>query len=127
MSEDKTEWMVTKWEKTAKPKAAATQVSSASEGATQQILLREKPLKQVKTFKYLGSTISANGECMQDIRIRTAIALKSIADLQATWKDQGVSIKTKMRLYKSLIQGVPFFFAYFLVNLFLQLETNMVM
>ncbi len=26
-----------------------------------------------------------------------------------------------------VIQGVPFFFAYFLVNLFLQLETNMVM
>ncbi len=25
------------------------------------------------------------------------------------------------------VQGVPFFFAYFLVNLFLQLETNMVM
>ncbi len=25
------------------------------------------------------------------------------------------------------LQGVPFFFAYFLVNLFLQLETNMVM
>jgi hypothetical protein len=31
------------------------------------------------------------------------------------------------QLQYSLVQGVPFFFAYFLVNLFLQLETNMVM
>ena len=54
-------------------------------------------------FKYLGANISANGDCMQDIRIRTATALRSMADLNKTWKGHGVSIPTKIRLYRALI------------------------
>jgi len=74
-----------------------------------QVLLRGEPLKKVNTFKYLGATISANGECMPDIRIRTATALSSIGDLQKTWKGQGISMHTKMRLYRALIQPIALY------------------
>ena len=46
---------------------------------------------------------------MQDIRIRTATALKAMGDLHKTWKDKGVSIHTKVRLYRALIQPIALY------------------
>lgn len=73
------------------------------------ILLKGEPLTEVKTFKYLGANISSHGDCMPDIRIRTATALSSMGDLQKTWKGQGISMHTKMRLYRSLIQPIALY------------------
>ena len=72
ISQTKTEWM------RARPKAKKTK-----EGL---IKLKEEQLKQVEIFKYLGANISAFGDCMQDTRIRTATAFRSMANLSKTWK-----------------------------------------
>ena len=66
-------------------------------------------MKQVKTFKYLGVTISANGESMQGKRIRTATALRAMNDLHKNWIDKDVSIQTKIRLYRALIQPIALY------------------
>ena len=77
--------------------------------AEQVLLLRNAPLKQVENFKYLGATISAYTDCIQDIRIRTAIALKAMAELHKTWGNNRVSINTKVRLYRALIQPIALY------------------
>jgi hypothetical protein len=95
ISQAKTEWM------RARPKAEAIR--------KELIKLNGEPLKQVETFKYLGANIAANGDCTQDIRIRTSTALRSMADLSKTWRGRGVSIATKMRLYRALIQPIALY------------------
>jgi len=94
----KTEWM---W---VRPTPKKNELSEHKE-----ILLKGEPLAEVKTFKYLGATISSHGDCMPDIRIRTATALSSMGDLQKTWKGQGISMQTKMRLYNALIQPIALY------------------
>ena len=39
----------------------------------------------------------------------TAAALSSMGDLQETWKGQGISMHTKMRLYNALIQPIALY------------------
>ena len=67
------------------------------------------PLKQVENFKYLGATISAYTDCIQDIRIRTAIALKAMTELHKTCENNLVSMNTKVRLYRALIQPIALY------------------
>ena len=85
ISQTKTEWM------RARPKN--------EEKRKERISLKEEQLKQIEIIKYLDANISANGDCMQDIKIRTTTALRSMAHLSKTWKGHGVSIPTKLRLF----------------------------
>ena len=73
------------------------------------IKLKEEKLEQVEIFKYLGANISANGDCIQDIRIRTATALRSMTNLSKTWRGRGIRVATKMRLYMALIQPIALY------------------
>ena len=57
---------------------------------------------QIPRCKYLS-------ERRQDIKIRTATAFRSMADLSKTWKGHGVSITTKMRLNRALIQPIAIY------------------
>ena len=43
---------------------------------------------------------------MQDIWIKIGAALRSMVDLSNTWKGFGLSIATKIRLYRSFIQPI---------------------
>ena len=104
---EKTEWMKTT--RVIETKKAKTSEVVNKVTNQEQIVLTEHLLKQVKTFKYLGATISANGESIQDIRIKTATALRVVNDLLKTWNDKGVSIQTKIRLYRALIQPIALY------------------
>ena len=46
------------------------------------IKLRTDNFKGVKLFKYLNGNISAYGESLPDIKIRTATALKAMGELE---------------------------------------------
>jgi hypothetical protein len=57
--------------------------------------------------------------------LKSAVEAGGERAVKVTWKPPpGTDVSRSLSIF---IQGVPFFFAYFLVNLFLQLETNMVM
>ena len=75
----------------------------------EQLTLKGKPLKKVDQFRYLGATITSNGDCTTDITIRTATALSVMSSLSSIFKNRKIASKTKIRLYKSLIQPIALY------------------
>ena len=47
-------------------------------------LLRGEKWEHVEIFKHIDAKISVIGDCMQDIWVRTAVALRLMADLSKT-------------------------------------------
>ena len=111
ISETKTEWMrmeyISKKKKEAKNKDEQEQNEQNDNQEIEQLLLKGLPLKKVEKFKYLGATITEDGESLTDITIRTATALNVMSSLNKIWKSS--KALTKVRLYKSLIQPIALY------------------
>src|SRR3984885_6340357 len=60
-------------------------------------------LEEVEDFCYLGSIIASNGSCDKEIRIRLERANATFGKLNNEWKNKGLSIVTKTRLYRALV------------------------
>ena len=71
-----------------------------------QLPLKGKPLKKVDQFRYLDATITSNGDCTTDITMRTATALSIMSSHSSIFKNRKIASKTKIRLYKLLIQHI---------------------
>ncbi len=63
-------------------------------------------LKQTETFKYLGSTFSAQGGCEHDVRNRIKIAWQKWRELTCVLCDNKMPIQIKGKVYKSMIRPV---------------------
>ena len=72
------------------------------EEQTATIHLNEHPLKQVKSFKYLGSIISSNGRSEDEIENRCNKANQLIGQMAPILKNKHVSITTKKALYNTI-------------------------
>ena len=55
-------------------------------------------IKQVESFKYLGSTITADGKCDVEIRRRIGIAKSTFENLGKILKDHKLSLDIKCRV-----------------------------
>jgi len=75
------------------------------------ILIDDKPLKNVKSFVYLGSIATANAVLDKEIAARIGKASSSFGKLtDRLWKDHDISLGTKISVYtavvvKTLIHG----------------------
>ena len=69
---------------------------------TANITMNGETLEQVDNFKHLGESLSKDGTCTAEIRIRIARATASMASLQKIWRSN-ISFKTKYKLYHSLV------------------------
>ena len=67
------------------------------------IEMNNVPITEVTHFKYLGTEVTPNNDCSLDIKCRTAQALAASAKLQSIWRNDRISIFTKLRLHNSLI------------------------
>ena len=65
------------------------------------ILMNGERLEEVKSFKYLGSIISSEGDSTEEIRTRINLATSAIAKLKKIWSNNNIKTSTKIRLYKS--------------------------
>ena len=63
-------------------------------------------LETVKQFKYLGSIKTDDGSCMQDIKVRIAMAKQKMVQLNNIWKDRGIPNVLKVNILKCLIWPV---------------------
>ena len=54
-------------------KKTKTMVVSRTEGKTVNILIEGQKVEQVKKFKYLGTVISEDGRCIDDVKQRIAM------------------------------------------------------
>ena len=61
---------------------------------------------EVEKFKYLGATLTKNGTCDQEVRIRLAQATSAMVRLTTIWKSTHIRFKLKYNLYRSLILSI---------------------
>jgi hypothetical protein len=70
---------------------------------TENIKVGEDVLEEVEHFCYLGSMISSNGSCDKEIGSRLGKANATFGRLNNIWKNKGLSLTTKTRLYRALV------------------------
>ena len=65
-----------------------------------------KPLEDVHDFVYLGSKVTSEGGCDEEVTTRISKANQAFAMLRPVWKTSGFSIHTKIRIFKSNVLSV---------------------
>ena len=63
-------------------------------------------MEDVRDFVYLGSTVSADGQLLVEIKSRIAKATSAFHKLHDIWKSRIYGVKTKVRLYKTCVRSV---------------------
>jgi hypothetical protein len=63
-------------------------------------------LNHVENFTYLGGVISQDARCEQDIRRRINLATGIASSLQTVWKERDISLRTKVRVYETMVLSV---------------------
>ena len=69
------------------------------------ITMNGESLQEVTSFKYLGATLSKDGTCTAEIRIRIATATAAMARLSRIWKSN-INFHVKFKLYKALVVSI---------------------
>ena len=70
------------------------------------IIMNGQKLEEVNNFKYLGATLSKDGSCTAEVRIRIATAMAAMSRLSRLWKSSNISFTTKYRLYQALVVSI---------------------
>ena len=67
---------------------------------------RRNILKQVETFKYLGSYVNAKGGCEEDVKHRFTVAWQKWKDLAGVVCDRIMPVWIRGKVYKTMIRPV---------------------
>ena len=59
--------------------------------------------KTVADFIFLGSKITADGDCSNEIKIRLVLGRKVMTNLHSILKSRGITLLTKVRLVKAMV------------------------
>ena len=60
-------------------------------------------METVTDFIFLGSKITADGDCSCEIRQRLLIGRKAMTNLDSTLKSRDITLPTKVRLVKAMV------------------------
>ena len=63
-------------------------------------------LETVNKFKYMGATLTKDGQIEKEIKIILVISNSALVNLNIIWKSRSISLRTKIHLYKSLILSI---------------------
>ena len=63
----------------------------------------EETVETVSDFIYLGSKITADGDCSHEIKRRLLLGRKVMTDLDGILKSRGITLPTKVCLVKALV------------------------
>ena len=63
--------------------------------------ITDEEIEEVNEFMYLGSKITNDGDVTAELNNRISKAAYAIHRLNKIWKDKNISLKTKMKLYRS--------------------------
>ena len=81
-------------------------VISSDKNSKANVIVDNVELEQVKEFKYLGQTITADAKTETEIRIRTCIAKGRYQELNKILSNKKISQKLKLRLINCFIMSV---------------------
>ena len=74
--------------------------------ASGPITLRQidgETMETVTDFIYLGSKITANGDCSHEIKRRLLLGRKAIINLESILKSRDITLPTKVHLVKAMV------------------------
>ena len=77
--------------------------------ANTPITVGGKPIKEVESFVYLGSTITKQGGTDEDVTSRIGKARGAFIMLKKVWTSKEISTETKMRIFNSNVKSVLFY------------------
>ena len=60
-------------------------------------------MKTVRDFIFLGSKITADGDCSHEIKGRLLLGIKVMTDLDSILKSRDITLPTKIRLVKAMV------------------------
>jgi hypothetical protein len=73
---------------------------------TCNVYINGEPIKQVNRFNYLGSTITSDGRCDEDIKKRIALSKQAFQKMSPVLKNRAISINTKTRVLKCYVWSI---------------------
>ena len=83
-----------------------TKTMRMNSNTNKPVRLNNGDIEDVKHFTYLGSKISQNGNCEDEIKERMSKARRAFWKLRNIWKERKISTKTKLRFYKTNVLSV---------------------
>ena len=60
-------------------------------------------VETVSDFNFLGSKITADGDCSQEIKIHLLLGRKVMTNLDSIFKSRDITLSTKVRLVKAMV------------------------
>jgi hypothetical protein len=73
---------------------------------TCKVYINREPIKQVNRFNYLGSIITPDGRCDEDIKMRIALSKQAFQKMSPVLKNRTISIDTKTRVLKCYVWSI---------------------
>ena len=62
-----------------------------------------KKMETVRDFIFLGSKITADGDCSHEIKRRLLLARKTVTNLDSILKSRDIALPTKVHLVKAMV------------------------
>ena len=72
----------------------------------EELNLQGEKIKKAKSFKYLGSTVSSDGRCKEEVRRRIQTGWMSWRKVSGVLCDRKLSAKVKSKMYKSVVRPI---------------------
>ena len=88
--------------KVSRSKTEYMRVGGVDDG--EELKLQEEKVKKAKNFKYLGSTVSNDGRCEEEVRRRIQAGWMSWRKVSGVLCDRKLSAKVKGKIYKSVVR-----------------------
>ena len=72
-------------------------------GPTTSLQVDGEPMKTVRDFIFLGSRITADGDCSHEIKRRLLLGRKAMTNLDSILKGRDITLPTKVHLVKAMV------------------------
>ena len=83
-----------------------TKIMKANTKSKKVVTVGGKPLEETDCFTYLGSKINKTGGTEEDTKARIQNARVAFLMLSKIWKSKLIKLKTKMRIFNSIVKSV---------------------
>ena len=87
-------------------KSECMSISQNKSSPTCNVNINGVSIKQVVRFNYLGSTITSDGRCDEEIKKRIALSKQAFQNMNCFLKNRAISIRTKTRVVKCYVWSV---------------------
>ena len=80
-------------------------MTNSANGIQREIKVKGQKLGTVTSFKYLGAVVSDDG-CKPEVLSRIAQATAALTKLKPIWRDNNISLGSKVKLMRSLVISI---------------------